>query len=108
MQLGDMKKVNTLWREQGELSGWPENRLQEPGEETGLVFVMLESDAGVSSWELELHSVNCPLVTKEYLSFLSVLPRCWAEREEGMVRRESYEHSNFRKRIRSIIVRTGR
>lgn len=69
---------------------------------------MLGSDAGVSSWELELHSVNCLLVTKEYLSFLAVLPRCRAEREEGMVRCESYERSNFKNRIRSIIVRTRR
>ena len=69
---------------------------------------MLGSDAGVSSWELELHSVNCLLVIKEYLSFLSVLPRCGAEREGGMVRCESYEHSDFKKRIRSIIVSTRR
>ena len=73
-----------------------------------MVFVLLGFDAGVSSWKLELHSVNCLLVTKAYLSFLAVSPRCGAEREEGMVRRESYERSNFKNRIRSIIVSTRR
>ena len=49
--------------------------------------------------------MNHLLVTKEYLSFLSVLPRCVAEREGVVVRLESYAQSNIKKRIRSIVTR---
>lgn len=95
MPLGGMKRANTFWREQGELSVWPENGLGTRwGDWLGVCV------AGVWCWGeflgAELHSVNCLLVTKAYLSFLAVSPRCGAEREEGMVRRESYERSNFK------------
>ena len=59
--------------------------------------------AGSSCMRPEAPWLNFLPVTKQYLSFLISFVQMWTEREGGVVRLKSYQHSNIKNRTRIFI-----